>query len=169
MMESEDKIVQILCERFPFLQGRIAAKKAKRIFSDALSRDEFMQIIAFVYDELNFRRGHLVVGTDDGDTLGLLYVLSNPEYILLNLRESVAKTSPVVTTLSDLYPSLMMHERELVSLFGVIVEGLPKGISYPLPDGWPEGNYPMRKEWNPDYFNRNTLTYDPPQEKEEQK
>ena len=168
-MENEEKIVRILCERFPFLQGRITAKRAKRIFSEALSRDEFMQVIAFVHDELDFHRGHHVVGTDDGENLGLLYILSNSEFILLALRESVAKTNPVVTTLSDLYPCLMMHERELISLFGVIVEGLPEGISYPLADGWPEGNYPMRKEWNPDYFNRNTMTYEPPLEKEEQK
>jgi len=168
-MENEERIVRILCEKFPFLQDRIAVQKAKRIFTKALDRDEFMQVVAFVHDELDFHRGHHVVGTDDGDRLGLLYVLSNSEYILLVLRESVTKENPVVTTLSDLYPNLMMHERELISLFGVVVEGLPPGISYPLADGWPEGNYPMRKEWNPDYFNRNTMTYEPPVEKEEQK
>ena len=35
-------------------------------------------------------------------------------------------------------------------MFGIKVEGLPEGERYPLPDGWPEGQYPLRKDWNKD-------------------
>ncbi len=168
-MENELNIVKILCEKFPWLTDRITVKKAKQIITNAMTPEEFLSIVQYAHDELQFSRGHHVVGLDDGDQLGLLYLISDPNHIMLMLRESVPKSNPVVRTLSGLYPCLMMHERELVSLFGVIVEGLPEGIHYPLPDGWPEGNYPMRKEWNPDYFNRNTMTYEPPTEKEEQK
>ena len=28
------------------------------------------------------------------------------------------------------------------------VQGLPPGNRYPLPDDWPQGQYPLRKDWN---------------------
>ena len=48
------------------------------------------------------------------------------------------------------------------------VHGLPEGPSFPLPDCWPEGQYPLRKEWNPAYFNKKTMAYEPPKEEAKQ-
>ena len=70
---------------------------------------------------------------------------------------------PRVRSQYALYPSLLMHERELVDLFGADMRELPPGPSYPLPDGWPKGQYPLRKEWNPAYFNKDTMRYEPPE------
>ena len=168
-MKREEEIISLLCEKFPFLTDRIYLQKDKRIVTKALTAEEFDQIVPYVHDGLKFPRATHVVGTDDGETLGLLYILTGSENILLVLRESVPKSDPVVNSISALYPSIVLHERELVDLFGVRVQGLPEGLHYPLPDGWPEGNYPMRKEWNPKYFNKDTMTYNKPQEEEEQK
>ena len=165
-MSREEEIAGSLCDRFPFLQDRIAVQKDKRIFTQALTREEFEQVVRFVHDDLDFFRAHHVIGTDDGENIGLLYLLSGKENILLILRESVPKSHPVVKSISDMYLSIVLHERELVDLFGVVVEGLPEGPSYPLPDGWPKGSYPMRKEWNPKYFNKDTMTYEPPRKEE---
>ena len=115
---------------------------------------------------MGFYRSHHVIGTDEGDNLGFLYIVSGSDNILLILREIAPKSNPVINSICKLYPSIVLHERELVDLFGAVVEGLPEGPSYPLPDNWPKGNYPMRKEWNPKYLNKDTMTYEPPQEKE---
>ena len=83
------------------------------------------------------------------------------------LHHAVAcRPEPQVRSMGELYPSLMLHEREMVDLFGVQVSGLPEGPRYPLPDCWPEGEYPLRKEWNPAYFNKQTVTYEPPKEED---
>jgi Ni,Fe-hydrogenase III component G len=165
-MSCEEEIVSSLCMKFPFLQDRISVQKEKRIYTKALSKDEFEQVVRYVHDDLDFFRAHHVIGTDDGENIGLLYLLSGIDNIILILRESVPKSNPVVNSISDMYRSIVLHERELVDLFGVVVEGLPEGPSYPLPDGWPKGSYPMRKEWNPKYFNKDTMTYEPPQKDE---
>ena len=165
-MNREEEMVSTLCTEFPFLHERISIQKAKRIFTDVLRKDEFEQVIRFVHDEMGFWRAHEVIGTDDGENIGLLYLISGAENIILILRTGVPKTNPVVKSISDMYLSIVLHERELVDLFGVVVEELPDGPSYPLPDGWPKGNFPLRKEWNPEYLNKASMTYEPPSEKE---
>lgn len=159
-MRSEEDIVKSLCDKFPFLVDKVFVQKSKRIYTKELTRKEFNSLLGYIHDELGFYRSSHVVGTDDGETLGLLYLFCDCDNVILALRESVPKSNPVVDSISELYPSVILHERELVDLFGVKLIGLPDGPRYPLPDGWPEGNYPMRKDWDPKCFNKNTMTYE---------
>ncbi len=162
-MRTEQEIVDALCEKFDFLKDNISVQMEKRIFTSPLPRDEFEQVIRYLHDEMAFSACH-VVGTDDGEDLGFIYLLTNEDHILLALKEKAPKSNPVIRSMTDIYPSVLLYERELVDLFGAVVEGLPEGPSYPLPDGWPKGSYPMRKDWNPKYFDKNTMTYNPPTE-----
>jgi len=161
-MQAEQELVDRFCEKFGFLQNKIYVKRQKRIFTEFLAKEEFEQVLHYAHDELGFYRASHVVGTDEGDDLGFIYLLSNEDGIILALKEKAPKSDPVINSMTGIYPSLEQHERELVDLFGAVVEGLPEGPSYPLPDGWPKGSYPMRKDWDPKYFDKNTMTYNPP-------
>lgn len=163
-MQTEEAIVQSLYKKFSFLKDKIHVQREKRIFTDFLSREEFEQAVQYLHGEMGFDRASHVVGTDEGDDLGFIYLLANDEGIILALKGKAPKSDPKIDSLSALYPSLEFHERELAGLFGADVQGLPDGPAYPLPEGWPEGNYPLRKEWNPEYFDRDTMTYNPPVE-----
>lgn len=165
-MAAENEIIARFTERFPQLTEHMRSPREKRIFTDPLTREAFGPIIRFARDEVGFTRMHHVVGTDDGDCLGFLYILSDADGIMLTLHESAPKSDPVIEAMTPLFPSLEWHERELVDLFGAVVRGLPDGPRYPLPDGWPDGNYPMRKEWDPKRFNKDTMTYEKPDEAE---
>lgn len=161
-MEKEEKIIEIIQERFPFLAGHINVQRKQRIIADPLPRKSFEQVFQFLAEEAGFTTFHLVIGVDDGDDLGFIYVLSNEDRIALLLKQSAPKAKPVIKSVCATFPNALWHERELVDLFGAIVEELPPGPTYPLPDGWPEGNYPLRKEWKVEYFDKETLTYNPP-------
>ena len=161
-VQAEQMIVDRLCEKFPFLQGRIHVQRQKRIFTGHLIKEEFEQVLHYLHDEMGFYKASHVVGTDEGNNLGFIYLLSDKEGNILALKEIAPKSNPKINSMTGIYPSLERHERELVDLFGAEVQGLPEGPSYPLPDGWPEGNYPLRKEWKPEYFDKNTMTYNPP-------
>lgn len=163
-MTSEQNIVSKLCEKFDFLnEENTIIQREKRIITKPLSKQDFEKVIKFAHDEMGFSRATHVVGVDDGDDLGFIYLITNDDNIIFAIKEKVPKSEPKINTMSALYPSLVIHERELIDLFGAEIEGMPPGPNYPLPDGWPEGNYPMRKEWNPDYFDRETMTYNPPE------
>ena len=165
-MELEDKVVETIIERFPSLEEHCKIQRKQRIIVDALTRKNFEQVFAFLTQEAGFTTFHLIIGVDDGDDLGFVYVLSNADNIILLLKQSVPKANPVIKSVCSTFPNALWHERELVDLFGAVVEELPPGPTYPLPDGWPAGNYPLRKEWKVEYFDQSTMTYNPPQEEE---
>ena len=138
-----EQVVNALNARFPAIAAQ--SPREFRIWSEFVEPKQFEEALRFARGELHFHKGKHIVGTDEGEYIGLSYIVSNEEDILLVLRE-----------------------REMVDLFGVQVHGLPEGPSYPLPDCWPEGQYPLRKEWNPAYFNKKTMAYEPPKEEAKQ-
>ena len=160
-MNTEETVLS-LNRQFPALEA--ASPREKRVWTAFQEPKAFETALLYVSDTLDFHKGKHIIGTDEGEYIGLSYILANDDDVLLVLRERVPKSAPLVRSQGELYPSLVLHERELVDLFGVQVSGLPEGPRYPLPDCWPEGEYPLRKEWNPAYFNKKTATYEPPKE-----
>ncbi len=145
----ENEIIQALVARFPELEGKLRAERPMRIACDWLDKETFDRVIRYCHDEMGLTQGHNIIGTDEGDQIGFLYVISGERHVLVTLRTAVSKTNPRLSSLSALYPSFVLFERELVDLFGAVVEGLPAGPHYPLPDRWPKDQWPMRKEWDP--------------------
>ena len=108
---------------------------------------EFEEVLKFLMDKIHFDTLCTITGLDEGTELAMIYHLTRQDGIVINLKTSVPKDNPVIKTIMDYFPSAEFYERELVDLFGAKVEGLPEGSRYPLPDGWPDGQYPLRKDW----------------------
>ena len=92
----------------------------------------------------------VLVGVDDGDTLGMIYHITGKSCTVISLKTSVPRENPVIKSIISYFPSSEIYEREVVDLFGFKIEGLPEGSRYPLPDDWPQGQYPLRKDWKPE-------------------
>jgi Ni,Fe-hydrogenase III component G len=88
-----------------------------------------------------------ITGLDDGETFGIIYHLANDNGIMLNIKTSISKSDPALKTVTGYFPSAEMYEREMADLLGINVKGLTEGNRYPLPDDWPAGEYPLRKDW----------------------
>ncbi len=149
MFEEEEKIKRQLIEKFSYLTDKINVARIRRIFADAPAAG-FADVFNYAVDKLGFVILAMITGLDEGPTLGVLYHLAKENGIMLNLHISVPKENPVIKTISTRFPAADAYERELVDLLGFQVEGLPAGNRYPLPDGWPAGQYPLRKDWKPE-------------------
>ena len=145
-MGEEDNIKLQLIQRFGFLSENISIPRTRRIFA-LVPANNFREVLEYAINGLGFVILCTITGLDEGPTLGFIYHLAKENGVMLNLHISVAKEKPVIKTVTGLFPAADAYERELVDLFGAQVEGLPAGNRYPLPDDWPAGQYPLRKDW----------------------
>jgi Ni,Fe-hydrogenase III component G len=87
-----------------------------------------------------------ISGLDNGGTFEIIYHFSTPEADF-NLRTEIPRDRPHVDSISPVIPGAILYERELQDMFGLVVDGLPDPRPLVLPDDWPAGNHPLRKDW----------------------
>ena len=93
----------------------------------------------------------VVSGTDLGETIRLIYTFSlyngvrHGEYTV-NFGVSLPKTDLTVPTISDLVPGAVFTEREKQEMLGITVVGIPDNRGLFLPEDFPKGVYPWRKD-----------------------
>ncbi len=145
-MTTEDRIVQDLIKKFPFLQDKAKVQRVRRIIAEGPA-DRFEEVFAYALQDLKFSTLCTITGLDEGQTLGFIYHMARTDGITLSLKFSVSKDKPVIKSIFKYFPNSDIYERELVDLLGAEVEGLTEGNRYPLPDDWPEDEHPLRKDW----------------------
>ena len=142
----EENIKQELEKKFSYLKDKIIIQRPRRIFVEAL-QDNLFEIIDCLVKDMGFLALSAITGMDEGETFGVIYHLNKEGSILLNLRIHIPRNNPKLKTVTGYFLEADAYERELVDLLGIKVEGLPPGNRYPLPDNWPEGEFPLRKDW----------------------
>lgn len=102
------------------------------------------------------RLGYLaaISGLDLGSEVGELEVLYHfcTAAAVVTLRLRLPRENAHVPSLCQIIPSAEPFERELSEMFGVTVDNLPNPMRIYLPDDWPEGIYPLRKDFDVDAF-----------------
>ncbi len=110
--------------------------------------------LAVLKDSLGFTYVATISGVDLGENFEIIYHLAN-EYTNLNIRTQIPKANPHLESVCGVLPGAVLYERELQDMFGIVVDHIPDPRRLVLPDDWPEGQYPLRKDW----------TYERPEEK----
>jgi len=145
MSYSEEEIAKLLTDKFSSVTVRVQRKH--RVWLDS-PREGFIDVLNYVHDELGFLLLCTMTGVDDGDSFRLIYHLSHDCGIVLNAAVHAPRENPVFDTASDIYKGGVLFELEARNLLGLTINGIPEDIRYPLPDSWPQGQYPLRKDWN---------------------
>ncbi len=99
------------------------------------------------------RLGYLasITGIDLGPEAGEMDVLYHfcPGDVVITLRVRVPRQDAMLPSLCEVIPSAEVFERELQEMFGIQMLGLHTNEHLYLPDDWPDGVYPMRKDFDP--------------------
>jgi Ni,Fe-hydrogenase III component G len=91
-------------------------------------------------------------GMDVGQQLEVLYHFPYDEVgLVVNLRVRTPKTEAVLPSLTPVVPAAEWIEREISDLVGIRFEGHPRPERLILSDDWPEGVYPLRKEFRKEF------------------
>jgi NADH-quinone oxidoreductase subunit C/D len=94
-----------------------------------------------------------IIGMDYGDTLGVIYTLSPtqfPSYMIILKTETDNKENPQIDSISDLWESAGLYEREVYDFFGITFVNNPDMRRLFLRKEWV--GHPLRKDYdaNPD-------------------
>ncbi len=146
-MANEEAIKQELESKFDFLKDKIRIPRERRLFTEPVDVDDFMKAIEYAAVNMDFCILTTITGLDEEGSIVAIYHLAKKDGTMLNLKSKTPRDNPVMKTVSHLFNGVVFYERELVDMLGVKMEGLPEGNRYPLPDDWPEGQYPLRKDW----------------------
>ena len=152
-MNKEEEIQAELAKNFDFPADKIRIPRQRRIFI-TVPAEKLEEILEFLKNRTEFDMLCTITGLDEGNEIAMIYHLSRQDGIVINVRTSLPKDSPKIKTITGIFPVAEYYEREVADLLGIVVEGLPEGTRYPLPDGWPDGQYPLRKDWKPDMLRK---------------
>lgn len=116
--------------------------------------DDLPQAVAAL---INARWGYLaaITGLDLGLEEGLIEAIyhfcAGPDILWVRVR--MPRDEAQLPTICDVIPSASFYERELSEMLGVTVRGTPDPRSLFLPEEWPQGVYPLRKDYEPEAGN----------------
>jgi Ni,Fe-hydrogenase III component G len=86
----------------------------------------------------------VIVGEDMRDSFLGNYVFTGSKVVVLQVK--IDHEKPEVPSLANMIPGAMVYERELLDLFGITPVGHPDLRRQAVPDDWPAGIYPLRKD-----------------------
>lgn len=116
-----------------------------------VSIDACKEALKYALERWNTYHLSTISGVDKDEKIELLYHLLEPKNKLsITIGTEVPKSDPKISTVSDIFPSALVYEREVYDLLGVTFEGHPNLKRLILPEDWPEGVHPLRKDWKPE-------------------
>ncbi|MFA6609561.1 MAG: NADH-quinone oxidoreductase subunit C [Candidatus Omnitrophota bacterium] len=145
-MAEEAAIQAELIKKFPFLESKVRVQRARRIYTE-VGPEKFAEVFDYAVKNMHFCILCTITGLDEGQVLSFIYHIAREDGTVLNIKRSVPKENPVIKTITPYFFAADIYEREVMDLLGAKVEGLAPGKRYPLPDEWPQDQYPLRKDW----------------------
>lgn len=122
-----------------------------------VNTEDLPELAYWLKEELGYYHCSTITGLDSGAILEALYHLSAGAGEL-TLRLAVPRANPNIPTMTGIWPGAILYERELQDMFGFIVDGHPDPRRYVLPEDWPDGVYPLRKDYVYTYKEAATVT-----------
>jgi Ni,Fe-hydrogenase III component G len=86
-----------------------------------------------------------ITGNDRRDPIDVIYHFV-VEGVSLNVRASVPKAVDQIDSITRIVPAAILYEREVAEMFGITMVGHPDPRRLVLPEDWPEGDYPLRRD-----------------------
>ncbi len=112
-----------------------------------LLHDALVKLATFDYPHLA-----VISGVDTGDAIDLLYHFfiyygrGRGAELKVTMTVALPKDDLTVDSISDIIPGAVFSEREKQEFLGIQVVGIPDDRRLFLPDHFPEGVYPWRKD-----------------------
>jgi NADH-quinone oxidoreductase subunit C len=146
-MNNEEEIVEELKKAFgeKIIEAKVPRKR--RIFI-SISAKWYKDLIKYLFEKMQITHVSTITGMDVGDKIEVMPHLFG-RGVEITVKVDIPKEKPEIDTITDVLPGASLYEREVHDLLGVVFVGHPNLERLILPEDWPEGVYPLRKEYKP--------------------
>ncbi|MGQ9664861.1 MAG: NADH-quinone oxidoreductase subunit C [bacterium] len=139
-----EEILNKIKERFPDTEIKIHSPRRTYL---KIQREKVYDFARYLFLDLGFRLS-IATGIDTRDGIEIIYHFSHdPSGTYYNIKTIVPKDEPKIKSLADFLPAANWIEREIHELLGVNFEGHPNLIPLLTAEDWPEGVYPLRRDY----------------------
>jgi NADH-quinone oxidoreductase subunit C len=144
-MPAENEIQDKLRGAFGERISELNTTRGRRVFV-RVPLSLVKEVISYLKQDLGMTHITTITATDVGEEIEVLYHFLC-RGVTVSLRTSVPKANPAIDTITPIIPGAVLYEREIQDLLGLKVRGHPDPRRLVLPEDWPEGVYPLRKEY----------------------
>ena len=134
----KDDIIEILGER------------SRKVYIE-IKQESLVKVASYIFKDLKARFS-TASGVDMRHHMEILYhFLIENINLLISLRVKLQKPKLEIDSLSPIFEGSSWIEREIHEILGINFRGHPDLRRLLLPDDWPDGVYPLRrdyKEWD---------------------
>jgi NADH-quinone oxidoreductase subunit C len=121
--------------------------RPRRLFIRVKAED-YKDAVKRLVEEKGMTHISTITGVDTGKEIEILAHLFG-RGVELTVTTAISREDPRIESITDILPGAAFYEREIYDLLGVRFEGHPNLKRVLLPDDWPEGVYPLRKDFKP--------------------
>ena len=137
-----DRIIDALGER----ALELARKSERRVYID-IAPESVVDASRLMLEEMGARL-QIATGIDTPAGIEVMYHWAlDDEDCLVTLRVTVDREAPALDSIAVMCPAAEWIEREMWELLGIEFRGHPDMRHLLLDDAWPEGNYPLRRDY----------------------
>jgi len=111
-----------------------------------VKREDYKRAAKHMVEKMGLNHISTITAADAGQEIDVMAYLFG-RGVEVMLKAAVPKMNPKIPSLTDIVPGVTFFEREAHDLFGVVFDGHPDLARFILPEDWPDGVYPLRKEY----------------------
>lgn len=113
-----------------------------------IDKKDLLDMVRFVFKDLGARY-QIVSALDTPDAIEIVYHFSlDKSGKVISIRTFLSRENPEVESISSIVTGAQWIEREIYDILGVKFLNHPDPRRFLMSDDWPEGVYPLRKEFN---------------------
>lgn len=143
---SEAKALSEIQKKFSSAILDVFVKNDRRVYLTVDKRD-IPDICRFMYEVLGGRLA-IASGVDSRSGIEILYhFMFSAEHQTISIKTKVEKPSPEIESIAVFYPAANWIECEINEILGVVFKNHPNPRKLIMADDWPEGDYPLRREF----------------------
>jgi len=147
---NREEILKNIQEKFKSEIIDIFDKTQKRVYIE-IKPSALTGVVRYIFEDLG-ARFNIATGVDARTHMEILYHFIFEEInVLISLRVKMDKSKLEIDSLAPMFEGANWIEREMHEMLGIEFKGHPDLRKLLLPDEWPEGIYPLRrdyKEWD---------------------